>query len=175
MPRKTLKRLLPNPTKLKNVKGLGFLGGVLDDPHLFHLTRHSVSVAFFIGLLMASLPIPGQMATAALLAVLCRCNLPLSVMLCWLTNPFTMGPFFLGAYLLGCWVLGTPPIEFEIDLTWEWFTSELLAIWQPLFVGSIITGLTLATLGYISMQLVWRWVVVRNWQKRQNQRRSRKL
>ena len=44
-------------------------------------------MAFFVGLFVAFMPIPGQTIAAAVLAVLLRCNLPLSVGLVFVTNP----------------------------------------------------------------------------------------
>ncbi len=93
MARNLLKRFIPTPAAIKSNPALHFLGDLLHDPNLFHLNRHSVSVAFFWGLFIALLPIPGQMPVAAGAALLLRCNLPITVALVWITNPFTM-PFF---------------------------------------------------------------------------------
>ena len=46
MPRKFIKRWLPDADTLRKTPGLKHLGTVLDDPHLFHLSRRSVAVAF---------------------------------------------------------------------------------------------------------------------------------
>ena len=94
MARKFLKRFFPTPAAIKSNPALHFLGDLLHDPNLFHLNRHSVSVAFFVGIFVAfALPIPGQMAIAAVAALYFRCNLPISVALVWITNPLTI-PFF---------------------------------------------------------------------------------
>ena len=77
MARNLLKRFIPSSTSIKNNPALHFLGDLLHDPNLFHLNRHSVSVALFWGLFIACLPIPGQMPLAALAALYFRCNLPI--------------------------------------------------------------------------------------------------
>jgi uncharacterized protein (DUF2062 family) len=170
MAKKILKRWMPDPAKIKAIPGFSFLGDVLHDPNLFHLNRHSVSVGFFVGLFCALLPFPGQLIVGAVMAVIFRCNLPISIALIWLSNPLTFGPIFFVTYTIGTWILGSPVHEFHIEMSWRWLAEEVGKIWAPLFVGSILSGLTLGTLGYFSMQLFWRWHVVRNWEKRKKER-----
>lgn len=170
MARKFIKRWLPDPAIFKERPGLRFLGTLLHDPNLFHLNRHSVSVAVFVGVFSAFLPLLGQTPIAAMLALLFRCNLPISVLLVWISNPITFTPIFFTTYEIGRWVLQTPPIGFSIEFTWEWFNDEFLRIWKPLLAGSVITGLLLGSLGYLAMQGFWYWSVMRNWERRKTQR-----
>jgi uncharacterized protein (DUF2062 family) len=173
MAKKALKRWLPDPHVVKTHKSLQFLGHLLHDPNLFHLNRHSVAGAMFVGLFVAFLPIPGQMPVAALLALLCRVNLPISVALVWITNPLTMAPVFYTTYELGRWILDAPAIHVSLDISWSWFKTELPKLWQPLLLGSVLTGLACGTSGYVCMQMFWRWHVRRNWRKRQESRQDR--
>ncbi len=175
MARKLIKRWMPDPAKLKQYKALSFLGEVLHDPNLFHLNRHSVSVAFLFGLFCAFFPFPGQMVLGAILAWYFRCNLPITIALIWITNPFTIGPIFFSTYKLGTWILGSPMVSFEIELTWEWVSTELSNIWAPLLVGSLLTGVTSGILGYFAMQGFWRWTVARNWNIRKKKRAAAQL
>ena len=176
MARNILKRFLPNPAAIKSNPALQFLGDLLHHPNLFHLNRHSVSLAFFWGLLIALLPVPGQMAIAAGAAVMFHCNLGISCALVWVSNPFTMPFFFYIAYTIGRFTLQIDPIHFSVppEFTWEWVSSELPKVWYPLLlpflVGSVITGLALGILGYFGMQVFWRWNVVRAWEKRKRKR-----
>ncbi len=153
---------------------LQFLGTLLHDPNLFHLNRHSVSVAVFIGIVMAFLPTLGQMPLAALLALLLRANLPISVVLCWITNPLTIPPMFYLTYEIGRWILNTPPLEFTMVLSWDWFKGEFLQIWKPLLLGSVLTGIFLGCLGYLTMQAFWYWHVMSHWEKRKKRRFEKK-
>ncbi|MFC6755273.1 DUF2062 domain-containing protein, partial [Halorubrum tibetense] len=89
MAKKLLKRWMPDPAKIRNHASLQFLGNVLHDPNLFHLNRTSVSRAFFVGIFICFLPIPGQMGLAALCALWFRANLPISAALVWISNPIT--------------------------------------------------------------------------------------
>ena len=166
MPRKLFKRLTPDPQRIRKEKSLRFLGALLHDPNLFHLNRHSVSVAFFVGLFVAFLPIPGQMMVAALGALLFRCNLPIAVSLVWITNPFTFLIFFIGAYKLGASIMNIPHRDFTVELSWTWLQTEFLIIWQPLLLGCFIASLFFGCLGYVVIQWMWRWNIVRKWQKR---------
>ncbi len=173
MARKFLKRLFPTPAAIKSNPALQFLGDLLHDPNLFHLNRHSVSVAFFIGLFVAfALPIPGQMAIAAVAALYFRCNLPISVALVWVTNPLTIPFFFYLAYALGCLVLQVQPGKFQFEFSWVWMSRELGHLLPPFMLGSVLMGLVIGALGYVLMQLYWRWNVSRNWEKRKERQRK---
>ena len=132
MARKLLRRWIPAAAKIKQMPGLQFLGTLLHDPNLFHLNRHSVSVAVFVGVLVAFLPVPGHMPIAALLALMLRANLPISVVLVWISNPITIPPIFYLTYEIGRWILQAPPLNFKIELSWHWFAGEFLRIWKPL-------------------------------------------
>ena len=76
MPKKTLKSLIPSPARIREIKSLRILGDWVYASNLWHINRYSASMAFFVGLFVAFMPIPSQMVMAAVLAVLLRCNLP---------------------------------------------------------------------------------------------------
>ncbi|QCU90352.1 DUF2062 domain-containing protein [Thiomicrorhabdus sediminis] len=167
MPKKLIKRYLPHPDKIKKAKGLGVLGEWLHNPNIWHLNRHSVSKAFIIGLFWMSIPIPSQMITAAISAVLFRANLPLSVALVWISNPITMGPIFYFNYLVGTWILGTEAEEeLGFELSWNWIIHTLGDLWLPLYLGSAVVGIALGILAYLLIQLAWRMHVIQNWNNR---------
>lgn len=182
MPRKYIRRWMPDPHKIANHKGLRWLGPLIDDPNLFHLTRHSVSTAMFVGIFMAFIPIPFQMLVAGLMALWLRCNLPISVVLVWITNPVTIPPLFYASYKLGIWMLGIEPtqIEFHADweILWEWLKQVdgaqlqewLHNIGLPFLLGTFTYGLVLGGIGYFAVRWLWRWHVVNSWEKRKKSR-----
>lgn len=173
MPKKLIKRYLPHPDAIKENKSLRrFLGHRIHEPNLWHLHRRSVSMAFFVGVFCAFIPIPLQMIVAAFLAFLLRCNLPLSVALVWITNPLTIPAIFYFTYKVGCYLLNTPVLEMKMEFTTEWFSSQLANIWQPLYFGSIITGIVLGLASYLLVRLYWRCHVAKAWQKRQKRRQK---
>jgi len=95
MPKLILNKLMPDPEWVKNHKNLQFLGDKLHDPNFWHINRRSVAKAFAVGLFAAWIPVPGQMMLAASSALFYRANLPIALMLVWLSNPITIPPFFI--------------------------------------------------------------------------------
>ena len=161
MPKKFIKRYMPDHGAIRSNKQLNkVFGTLLHDPNLLHLNRRSVSMAFFVGLFMAFVPLPTQMVMAAAVAIIVRCNLPIAVGLVWVSNPITMPPIFYFAYKVGTWVLGTPEQDFSFELSWEWLGSGLSAIWEPFLLGCAICGVVFGTLGYATMRLLWRLHIV---------------
>lgn len=175
MPKKFIKRFMPDHHTIREHKLLGFFGTLLHDPNLFHLNRRSASGAFAVGLFMAFVPLPLQMLMAAAAAILFRVNLPISVVLVWLTNPVTIPPMFYFAYLVGTWILGTP-VHMEqsaFELSYEWLKQELVVIWQPFLLGCFVAGSASALTGYFTIRGLWRLHLVRHYQERKLRRRQR--
>lgn len=170
MPRKRLRRWLPSPARVRSMQSLSVLGDWIYQTNLWHINRYSASMAMFTGLFVAFLPIPGQMLVAALLAVLLRCNLPLSVALVWITNPVTMPAIFYVAYRVGALLIDVPaPVE-EFQISLAWVQSRMGLIWKPLLVGSVLSGLLFGSLGYFVVNLLWRIHVIRQWRHRRLRR-----
>ena len=96
MPKKIIKRMMPDHQTIKENKYLKIFGNLLHNANLWHLNRHSVAKAFAVGLFFAFIPVPFQMVLAAGLAIIVHANLPLSIALVWITNPLTM-PFIFYA------------------------------------------------------------------------------
>ena len=175
MARKLIKRFVPDPDWVKKQRSLQFMGTLLHDPNLWHLTRHSVSMAAFIGFFVAFAPLPGQMIIAAGLALLLRANLPISMVLVWITNPLTMPPIFYLAYTVGNAVVGSEVSEgFEFQLTWEWLIAGLSANWQPFVLGCILCGLFFGLLASAIVRIAWRWHTSKRWRERKERRRKRR-
>jgi len=170
MPRKFFRRWIPTPDRHKEHKYLKFLAPLFRDPNLFHLNRHSVSVAFFAGIFCAFLPLPGQTLFAALAALLLRCNMPITMALIWITNPLTMAPIFFLTFELGRWLLNSPATEFSINLSWQWFQMQGETIIAPLLAGSLACGIVFGAIGYVTMHQLWRWQVVKSWETRKKRR-----
>ena len=173
MPRKFLKQFLPDPQKMAEHPHLKHFGERLTDPKLWHLNRRSVSGAVALGLFIAFMPIPGQMILAVLLALYFQFNLPIAALGVWITNPLTVAPLFFFAYKVGSWILQVPVEEHHFSLSIQWFTEELIIIWQPLLLGCLICALTASLLGVLLVRLIWRVSVARSWIHRKRQRSNR--
>lgn len=169
MPRRLLRKITPDHKTIKEHKYLQFFGTLLHNPALWHLNRHSVAKAFAVGLFFAWVPVPFQMVLAAGGAILFHANLPLSVALVWLTNPVTMPPMFYGAYKLGAWLLGEDMLHFEMELSFEWLKHEMSLIWEPFLFGCLVLAAMCAVTGYIGIQLMWRYMVMKRWYNRHAQ------
>ena len=137
-------------------------GARLHDGNLWHLNRHSVSGAVAVGLFCALLPLPFQMLIAAGIAIWWRVNLPISVSLVWITNPLTMPPIWYATYRLGAWMLGLPPRNIDFELSLEYLLVGMHDLWKPLLLGSLVSGVVLAAVGYGLVRLLWRGYVVRH-------------
>ena len=166
MPKKFFKRYSPDPRRIRDTPGLGFLGARLQQPNLWHFNRHSIAKAVAIGLFCTWLPFPFQSVFAAISALFFRANIAISVALVFITNPITIPPLFYFAYQLGNLVLGRESIDLSINLSLNWLTDSLSQIWQPLFLGCFLLGLFCSMLGYLVVQVSWR----QNIRKRLKQR-----
>ncbi len=166
MPRKLIKRFLPDPNYIRKQKPLRIFGELLHDPNLWHLNRRSVSGAFAVGLFTAFVPIPFQMLLAAALAIPLRVNLLISVVLVWVSNPFTIPLLFYTAYKLGEWVIGGQANNFYFEPTIDWLATELSDVWQPFLLGCFLAGSSAAMIGYTGVRLAWRYRVLQNWKQR---------
>jgi len=174
MPRKFLKRYSPSPKTIRENKALSCLGESIHQPNLWHLNRHSVSRAFAIGLFCTWLPIPLQTLLAAVLAVYYRANIPISVALVFVTNPITIPPMFYFAYKFGSWMLGMTPEPVDMNIGWEWFTTTLGQVWQPLLFGSLTLALFSSLIGYFTIRLIWRNSIKKRWEERSEIRHANK-
>jgi uncharacterized protein (DUF2062 family) len=173
MPKKTLKSLMPSAARVREIKSLRILGDWIYETNLWHLNRYSASMAFFVGLFLAFMPVPGQMPLAALMALVLRCNLPISVSLVWITNPLTMPALFFMAYRVGALIINVPVTPIEFELSFSWLSHQLANIWQPFLLGCLICGLFFGCLGYFVVSLLWRWRVSVHWRERKRRRANR--
>ncbi len=174
MPRETLKSIMPSAARLRRSGVLDVLGEWVYASNLWHLNRYSASMAFFVGLFLAFMPLPGQMLLAAAAAVLLRCNLPLSVGLVFITNPLTFPAIFYIAYQVGALLIDVPIRDVEFALTLEWFETGFLNVWKPLAVGCLVCGLFFGSLGYFVVNVLWRMRVARHWRRRKRERAARR-
>lgn len=169
MPRRIIKRFLPDHGTFRDHPHLRRFGARLHDGNLWHLNRRSVSGAVAVGLFWALFPMPFQMLPAAACAIWLRVNLPISIVLVWITNPLTMPPVMYATYRLGAWLLDLPPKNINFELTMDNVIASLGDIWQPLYLGSLVSGSVLALLGFVLVRLAWRLYVVQ--QRRANLKR----
>lgn len=170
MPKKFIRRFLPDHNTVKKHRSLRMFGTLLHDPNLWHLNRRSAKGAFGVGLFFAFWPVPFQMFLAAAAAIPLRVNLPLSIATVWVSNPITMPPLFYLAYLVGSTVLGSQMNAFEFELSWSWLMQSLSTIGPAFLLGCLICSIVAGAFGYFGLDWIWRWSVL---QAREKQRQTR--
>lgn len=170
MPRQFLRKYLPSARDVSSNPALRPVSRWLKNPEIWHLHRRSVAGAAFIGLFCAFLPIPFQMLIAAVLAIFSRCNLPLSMALVWITNPFTIPPIFYFTYRLGSWLLDREVQVTGIHLDWTWLGENLGNIGYPLIFGSLLCGWVAGVTGFVLVRVSWRFHVIKRWRERKAKR-----
>lgn len=146
------------------------MGDHIHDPNLWHLNKNSVSRAVFIGIFCAFIPLPIQMFLAAILAILYTANLPLSMVVVWISNPLTFVPLYYTCYRAGLIMIGGSEVPFEIDLSIDWVKNDLPKVWKPLMTGSLVLGVIFAFIGYWATQMYWRAMVLKRWKERSKKR-----
>ena len=174
MPRKLLQRYLPEPGEVSENPALKPVGKWLKNPEIWHMHRRSIAGATFIGLFCAFIPLPFQMLVAAALAILTRCNLPLSVALVWISNPITIPPMFYFTYRLGAWLLNIEVSVASVELSASWLIDNLDDIGYPLIFGSLLCGWVAGVTGFVLVRVAWRLHVVSRWRERKTRRRAEK-
>jgi hypothetical protein len=102
-------------------------------------------------------------------------NLPIAMVIIWISNPVTIPPIFFLTYKLGSYILGSEIGEFSVELSWQWFSQLGTDILLPLAVGSLLCGAALASSGYFFILYLWRWKVVKNWEIRKDIRNKSRL
>jgi hypothetical protein len=174
MDKRFIKRFIPAPEKLRRIRSLQFLGALIHEPNLWHINRHSVSRAILLGVFWCMIPMPFQSVPAALTAIWFNANLPLTLVTLWISNPVTMPPLIYLAYAIGTLVLGRPEEAETFQLSWEWISERLIEVGVPLYIGSLILGVTLSLASYLLIQYLWRRQVRHKWHKRLRERELRR-
>ena len=132
---------------------------LLHDHRLWAIRRRWVVPAFSLGLFIAFMPFPGHTLAGALAALALRVNIPVAALSTWVSNPLTMGPLYYFAYRLGVKILGIPQQPFNFALSLDWVTHTFVNIWQPMLLGSMLLGSAAALVGYLSLDLLWRFSI----------------
>jgi uncharacterized protein len=159
-----LRGIMPDRREILNSKYLRVFGTLLHEPNLWHLNRRSASGAFALGLFVMYLPPVGHMLMATAGAIKFRVNLPISLALVWISNPVTMPPMYYFAYVVGALIMGERIRNFEPNYWLDW--HHWLGVVGPALLGCLICGAVCSLLGYLTIQALWRWSLMRQIQRR---------
>lgn len=173
--RKFLKNVLPGHEQIRRHRRLRLVRKILNDPQIFHLTRRSSAGGVATGLFMAFIPVPGHMLLAAVASVMLRVNLPLAVVFVWVSNPITLAPQLVLAYRIGAKLMhqSLGPIHFEMSL--RWMGSTLMQRWEEMLLGCFVLAIGAAILGYLVVELAWRFTVYYKVMQRRRARRNAQI
>ncbi len=161
------KRLNPYSRSIRRDHNLRRLfGRLMHSPNLWHLNRHSVAWGVSIGLFMAFVPVPFQMLLAVAAAIALSANLPVAVVVVWVSNPITVAPLFYSAYKVGALLLGAQPEPLIFEMSLEWLMTRLVEVWEPFLLGCFVLAVSSALLGHVAVKLIWRIHVVQSWRLR---------
>lgn len=181
MTRGWLKKHLPSAEDINNNRVLRIFGRLLTRPNLWHLNRNGVARGVAIGLVTGLIPGPFQILSAAAFAIALRANLAVAALTTLYTNPITFVPLYILAYKIGALATGAtapaPPIaEFKslgiLDMIKQVFLW-IFSLGDTLLIGLAIQSTLFALLGYFGVQVAWRWMVRRKWQRRKEVRKLR--
>ena len=76
-------------------------------------------------------------------------------------------PVYYLAYRVGAALLELPRQHFRFHPTWDWFRHGLVPVWQPFLVGCLACALLVSgVLGWLALELVWRWQVTHRYRTR---------
>ena len=123
-------------------------------PEYLAANRKMISRGVLIGLFIAFIPMPMQMAAVLLFVPFIRFNVPIGLAMCWLSNPITMPPMYYMEYLTGSFLLGIEPEP--VEMTLEWFSNNLDNIFIPLYFGTALYSIVGSISGYFLVNYLWK-------------------
>jgi len=173
MPRRLLKKLLPNRHDLIQRWFLRPFGNALRDPVYWTVHRRGVLRAFALGLFVCFVPVPIHLLVTPLLAILLRANIPVAMATIFLVNPLTFAPVYFFAYWVGAQLLDVAMSPFQFALSWDWVQTRLVEIWKPFLLGCLVCAVAASIAGYWSLELLWRVRAANRYQRRPGRLRAR--
>jgi len=120
----------------------------------FNVNRKMISKGVFIGVFFAFIPMPMQMLAVIAITPFMKFNVPIALAMVWLSNPFTMPLMYYMEYLTGNFILDYEGIP-DIELTLEWFSSNMANIFLPLYVGTAFYSILVSSLVYFLLNWLW--------------------
>jgi uncharacterized protein (DUF2062 family) len=154
-------RLLKHPRLLKASASRRWFARHFLDKRVWKPTQHTFAGGVAVGLLVSMQLLPMQMPVAAILAAVFRVNIPIAIVMCWLSNPVTMPALVPLEYALGKWVLSwissVPTTPFPRELPHS-FAESWLALKEHapvMLFGGLLLGGALAPVGYAISYAGW--------------------
>jgi uncharacterized protein len=167
MPRRLLQRIIPASHTLRERWLVRLFGERIADPQLWTLHRRAVTYGFGAGMAICFVPLPVHLLLAVVVSLVWRLNLPVVYGTTWVVaNPFTMVPVYYFAYRVGVALLHVPRHHFRFVADWKWFRYALLPVWQPFVLGCLVCAVACGILGWLVLEVIWRWNVTSRYRTR---------
>ena len=160
-----LRKTLKSTTKSEKLKA--FIQKAKVPREFLATNRKMISRGVTLGIFIAFIPMPMQMAAVLLFMPFFRFNVPIALAMCWLSNPLTMPPMYYMEYKVGSFVLGmqAQPVE----MTLEWFSNNMDDIFIPLYFGTLLFSVFGSLGAYWIVNHFWRQSVHKEKQKHPKQ------
>jgi uncharacterized protein (DUF2062 family) len=166
-------RFLKHPRKLKHSGLMRWFALHFLNKRVWKPTQHTFSGGMAIGTFITLQLLPIQMPSATILAAIFRVNIPIALVMCWLSNPVTMAALVPLEYQVGKWVLAwltevpsTPfPTELPPDVAGMWLALKEHA--PVMLFGGVILGGLFAPLSYVASYFSWGWL--EHWNRERKQ------
>ncbi|QZD86049.1 DUF2062 domain-containing protein [Qipengyuania psychrotolerans] len=172
----TIRKYMPTRDQMARNKYLKPIAHRFLTPELWRFTRRSVPRGVALGLFAAFIVPIGQIFLAAFLALPARANVPLSALVTFVTNPFTLPFWLIVANKVGKLTLN---IDATLGAGAGSFAEDggALALWLEVggvtAFGFLVIALVSAGVGYLAASFSWRYIVARRRRKRLAQMEQR--
>lgn len=174
--REFLRRLLPDPERLRAHRWLRWLAPAMQHPRLWRLTRRGVALGVAIGVFFGLLIPIAQIPLSAAAAIALRANVPTAVASTLVSNPVTYAPLYYAAYRIGSAILGeeaprqaaAPAAPREPGaLGWaaHWW-ERIAALGRPLLLGMAVMASAAGLAAWLLATWLWRLKVWWDWRRR---------
>lgn len=136
---------------------------------LWHLNRRSVAKGVAIGMFFAFLTPVAQTVFAAAASIPFRANVAVAALSTFITNPITTPPLLYFAHAAGQWLLndlGLPVEHHDVFVSVQGLLSDAPAVLGATALGLLIFAVISAILGYVAVDMLWRWRLIQRWRAR---------
>jgi uncharacterized protein (DUF2062 family) len=143
---------MPTVDSLRESRMGRLLGNWLLHPNCWSFKPGPSALGIGVALFIAWTPTIGiQVALTLVACCLLRANIPLAVLIPWISNPVTVVPIFAANLWVGLLVTGQDFPWGKVDYGDPAAFFELVASFVgPLWIGSVIVGLIVGVVGYFA-------------------------
>lgn len=150
-------RYLKHPRRLKRNALLRWFSRHFLNKRVWKPTRRTFAGGVAVGCFITVQLIPVQMPLAVILAGAFRVNIPIALIVCWISNPVTLVPIGIFEKELGQWLLnlvGDPTAAWIASLENQ-SLAKGLAYARCMYTGGLLGGALLAPIGYLIAHAGW--------------------